>query len=402
MSKERWRHLKRTRRPRRRKQLIIGALMALCLVFAIWAATSFAGGGAANADGQYFQLKMGNDGSYDFVPANIAPPTSTPTPTPTATDTPTPTPTGTPTPTTPPTTGYPAAPATTSTVSGQSFNAYSMPAGKSGVLYSNCTFTSSSSQAAALTIQNGASNLVFSHCTFTCSAWNDVSLNVSNANVKNVLFIDCTFGAGGRMGIECTQRPASNSAIYQNVNLENCTFQPVHDEAISFDGGYAACHSGVYGCTINGSDNSSSAQWSGAIECNGPTYFTVQDTTIYACGGHALNIEGPPGVAGHDVFNHLNIDYSVLKESRPTDSVDSVMFEFQHVCGASLKNCRFNTGSSSNHLADGGFWSGEGNCNNDFTGSTITGVTNAPQPTSGVGYFRIDSSDTGNIWPTKV
>jgi len=164
--------------------------------------------------------------------------------------------------------------------------------------------------------------------------------------------------------------------------------EPSGEEAMSFDGGYFAADSLIDGCTINGSDNQTSPLWSGAIEINGPTYFTVQNTTIYACRKNAFNLEGPAGVNGHLVFTNDTVDYSVQKESQPTDSSTARLTELQDVNGAVFANCKFILGSAWN----AGYWS---NCsNNDLSTTTISGSCPA-----GRSMWSLDGSCTDNTMP---
>ena len=140
---------------------------------------------------------------------------------------------------------------------------------------------------------------------------------------------------------------------------------------MSFDGGYFAANSLISGCTINGSDNQASPAYSGAIEINGPTYFTVQNTTIYACRKNAFNLEGPSGTNGHLVFSNDTVDYSVQKESQPTDSSTARLTEMQNVNNAVFTNCKFVMGKAWN----AGYWTDSSN--NDLSKSTLTGKTPA-------------------------
>ena len=220
-------------------RILIGIAVAALLAFGVTAvATSTRSAAPLNAkvaaSPQLYALTNSN-GSYAFspVPTPTVTVTATPAPAPTITVTasPSPTPTKTATPSPTPAPGG-------STIEGQTFTAYTVPAGTHNVTYDRCTFTSSSSSAAALTLNQACYGLTFSNCTFSASAWNDVTLNVTNGNIHDIAFTNDQFAAGGRMGLECTQRPTSNTVGYTNIVVTNCTFQPVAEEALSFDGGY--------------------------------------------------------------------------------------------------------------------------------------------------------------------
>ena len=339
-------------------------------------------------------------GTGTFAVWTTAPPTQTATPTPTATPTVTPTPTPTPTKSTTPTptptpTATPTVTPTTTptpvsgdtTVTGQTFNTYTIPAGTHDVDYVACTFNGGNASTAVLTLNQTCYDLTFTDCTVGSGPWNGVTINVTNGNIHDITFTGCHILAAGRMGIECTQRPASNTVGYKDMKFINDTIEPSAEEAMSFDGGYFAANSLIDGCTINGSDNQANPAYSGAIEINGPTYFTVQNTTIYACRKNAFNLEGPAGANGHLVFANDTVDYSVQKESQPTDASTARLTELQNVNDAVFSNCKFVMG----HAWNAGYWTSSSN--NDLSTSTLTGSGN------GGSGFTLDSASTGNKLP---
>jgi hypothetical protein len=326
------------------------------------------------------------------TPAPSASPTATPTPTTTPTPTPTVTPTVTPTPTptptvTPTTTPTPVPGATV--ISGKTFTTYTVPAGTHDVDYVDCTFNGGNASAAVLTLNQTCYDLTFSDCTVGSGLWNGVTINVTNGNIHDITFTGCHILAAGRMGIECTQRPTSNTVGYKNMKFINDVIEPSAEEAMSFDGGNFAANCLIDGVTINGSDNQTNPAYSGAIEINGPTYFTVQNTTIYACRKNALNLEGPAGANGHLVIANDTIDYSVQKESQPTDASTARLTELQSVNGAVFTNCKFVMGKAWN----AGYWTNSSN--NDLSSSTLTGSGN------GGSGFSLDSASTANKLPSS-
>jgi hypothetical protein len=297
------------------------------------------------------------------------------------------------------------------TIGARAFTSYSVPSGTHDVIYENCSFTSSGAQTAALFFNEvPAYDITFDNCTFQSTNWNDVSINVTNAEVHDVTFENCDFLPSGRMDFECNQRPVNNSTGYEHIDLIDDTFEPCHDEAISFDGGFFAMQGVIVsGCTINGSDNAPTAQfptepaWGGAIECNGPTGFVVENTHIYACKTTGLNIEGPAGRPSNDIFRNVVVNWSVLIESVPTDSTMARLMSLNNVNGALFDNCTFNTGTPANHAWNAGYFTDSSN--NDFSTSTITGVVTTVSgpvvPATAAGYFSLDSASTGNKLPAK-
>ena len=294
----------------------------------------------------------------------------------------TPTPTSTPTTTPTPISGD-------TTITNQTFNTYTIPAGTHDVDYVDCTFNGGNASTAVLTLNQTCYDLTFTDCTVGSGPWNGVTINVTNGNIHDITFTGCHILAAGRMGIECTQRPASNTVGYKDMKFINDTIEPSAEEAMSFDGGYFAADSLIDGCTINGSDNQANPAYSGAIEINGPTYFTVQDTTIYACRKNAFNLEGPAGANGHLVFANDTVDYSVQKESQPTDASTARLTELQNVNDAVFSNCKFVMG----HAWNAGYWTSSSG--NDLSTSTLTGSGN------GGSGFTLDSASTGNKLPGK-
>jgi hypothetical protein len=324
-------------------------------------------------------------------------PDPAPTPTPTTSPTPDPSPSATPTASPAPITPPSPAPGTT-TISGEAFTTYTVPAGSHDVDYVNCTFTSSSSTAAALTIATACYDLTFTDCTFGPStAWNDVSIAATNGNIHDITFAGCTFSPAARMDFECIQRPTSNTVGYHHIDLVDCVFQPAGEEAISYDGGFFDANCLISGCTVLGSNNSASPQYYGELEINGPTDFQVENCIFDAAQCVALNLEGPPGADCKDVFTNDVIDWSVLKQSYPTGS-NSRLTEFQNLNDAVFDNCTFNTGNAANHAYNAGYWTNSSS--NDLSTSTVTGtVRTLPTPTKGADYFSLDSNCLANMMP---
>ena len=277
------------------------------------------------------------------------------------------------------------------TIKNKTLTTYSVPAGAHNLVFSHVTFKGGNSSTAVLTISRGAHNITFSHCTIGSGPWNGVTINATNGNVHDITFTHCHILRAGRMGIECTQRPTSNTRGYHNVKVISTVIEPSREEAMSFDGGYFPAHCLISGVTIKGSDDQQNPQYSGAIEVNGPTYFTVQNTKIYACRKNALNLEGPPGGSCHLVFKKVTINYGVRKETTATDSSTARLTELQSVNGAVFSHCRFILG----HAWNAGYWTSSSR--NNLATSTIKGKT-----AGGQSMWSLDGGCGSNRMPRRV
>ena len=253
------------------------------------------------------------------------------------------------------------------TIKNRTFTTYNVPAGAHNRVYDHVTFKGGNSSTAVLTINHAAHNITFTHCTIERGPYNGVTINATNGNIHDITFTHCRIKAAGRMGIEVTQRPASNSTGPKRIKVISTVIEPSAEEAMSYDGGYFASYDLISGVTILGSDNQQNPAWSGAIEINGPTYFTVQNTKIYASRKNALNLEGPPGRNGHLVFRNLTIDYGKRYESYATDSSTARLTELQSVNGAVFTGCHFTLGRAWN----AGYWTDSSN--NNLSTSTLAG-----------------------------
>jgi len=256
------------------------------------------------------------------------------------------------------------------TIKNKTFTTYNVPSGAHNRVYDHVTFKGGNSSTAVLTINHAARNITFTHCTIDRGPYNGITINATNGNIHDITFTHCRILSAGRMGIEVTQRPASNSVGPKHIKVIDTVIEPSAEEAMSYDGGYFASSDLISGVTIMGSDNQTNPAWSGAIEINGPTHFTVQNTKIYACRKNALNLEGPSG-NGHLVFRNVTIDYAKRYESVATDSSTARLTELQSVNGAVFTGCHFTLGQAWN----AGYWTDSSN--NNLSKSSLTGKTPA-------------------------
>jgi hypothetical protein len=115
-----------------------------------------------------------------------------------------------------------------------------------------------------------------------------------SARMYNIDFRNCTFRSGGRIGFEITSRwDGSHDYVYpiRNVNLINCTFEPMGASAISWgmtspdttrgSGVWTDGYSTISGCTIEdaGAYASTNAGKHG-IELAGPVHMTLIGNTV--------------------------------------------------------------------------------------------------------------------------
>ena len=113
--------------------------------------------------------------------------------------------------------------------------------------YYKCTFTGGI-PTAVLRFQGTSYNLTFDSCTIaTGGGWNGVTINDANGRIHDITFKSCLFKSQTRMGFECTSRPTTATTQYDSINILDSTFEPQGNEAVSYDGGYAAGYSTFVG-----------------------------------------------------------------------------------------------------------------------------------------------------------
>jgi hypothetical protein len=226
--------------------------------------------------------------SPTVTPSTAVTPTSTPTVTPTITPTITPTVTPTVSPTAP---GSPSVPAGYTLVQNQTINNL-VTNGLTNRYYYKCTFTGGGPATAVLSFTGITSNVIFDSCTIaTGGGWNGVSINDAYGQIHDVTFKSCLFKAQTRMGFECTSRPTTAATQYQRIDITGSTFEPMGNEAVSYDGGAAAGNCTFSGNTIQGAGNLPSQEWGNGFEINGPSNFTVTNNTIWQCRNFAFNFQ---------------------------------------------------------------------------------------------------------------
>ncbi len=265
------------------------------------------------------------------TPTATVTPTPKPTPTATVTPTPTPTPTVTATPTPTPTSTAPPVPAGWTLVQNQTINNLSTN-GLANRYYYKCTFTGGTSTTAVLSFQGTSHNLTFDSCTVaTGGGWNGVTINDASGRIHDITFRSCLFKSQKRMGFECTSRPTTATTQYENVNILDSTFEPQGNEAVSYDGGYAAGYSTFSGNTIQGAGNDPAQEFAAGFEINGASHMTVTGNRIYQCRGPQLNLQMHVTTDCGWVFSNNVLDASKRLQTTPMASNCTGRPELQRV-----------------------------------------------------------------------
>jgi hypothetical protein len=166
-----------------------------------------------------------------------------------------------------------------------------------------CTFTGGPLNGGVISyIGVDCYNLTFQDCVIAGDPANHnrdgvalTNYGQANARMYNIDFRNCTFKSGGRIGFEITSRwDGVHDYVYpiRNVNLINCTFEPMGASGISWGmtspsssstgpGVWTDGYSTISGCTIEdaGTYSGTNAGTHG-IELAGPVHMTVTGNTI--------------------------------------------------------------------------------------------------------------------------
>lgn len=262
------------------------------------------------------------------APVNVTDATPLPTPTPTATVAPTPTPTATVTPTPTPSATGPAVPAGYTLVQNQTINNLATN-GLHHRYYYKCTFTGGSATTAVLSFTGSSYELIFDACIVTTGGgWNGVTINDAFGAIHDITFKSTLFKSQGRMGFECTSRPTSATTQYDNINILNSTFEPQGNEAVSYDGGSAATDCTFSGNLIQGAGNDPAQEFGCGFEVNGPSNFTVENNTIWATRGSALNLQRHVTAPSGWIFRNNVIDASHRYQATAQNSSSQQVLAF--------------------------------------------------------------------------
>ena len=249
------------------------------------------------------------------------------------------------------------------------------------------------------------SYILFDHCIIVAgyasylNSWNCASINhTATYKANHIYFQDCLFlgnyesGTGyslNRMGFECTGRPAPTGAsdIYQDIGLIRCVFQPMGNEAISFDGPEMTTSSFVQDVVILGSGNNPSTSapfdFGQGFEINGPLGFTVTNLTVHPGRDSGLNLGGADATAADCgwTFTGLDLrsDYDSLQVVQRISGAHPIYAHDMKAASFSGVAARAASGGSS-------YMTYMTNCdNNNFTGMNW-----------GSGTRYLDGASTGN------
>lgn len=299
-------------------------------------------------------------------------------------------------------------------------------------------------------IASGTHDVLYDGCTFVAtnqtlkgSEWGVVTLGQGGNDVSSITFLNCTIksnlgvGSGGDYGVNGIKMVTGWGSTAVDISFVNCTveemsrmgfesvtdgvtrpariafidtvFEPCGEEPISFNGG--DLYSLVDGCWLKGFGNRTSPApaYGNGFEINGGRYFEVRDTQIWAGAGSAINLSGASGTNRYILFDKVDVDFSHVYQKCPT-TYGSRMFAFQRMSYVRLKDCTFNTGSTTNCVYNAGWANSDGGAGwsgctyNDFRSSTITGYCNVNYPripATAAGYWDGQTNQT-NFWPTAV
>lgn len=229
----------------------------------------------------------------------------------------------------------------------------------------------------SLPSRRGASFITFLGCTINANPHGGNGVSVCDngwlgATYHDIVWQRCHFLGSPRMDFECIQRPDRVHAVttgYYNINLIACVFEPSGSEAVSFDGSALCGRSMISGCTIKGAGNDPSADYGSGLEINGPTNFTVQNTTIYRTRGSLLNLQCRVPLSGW-TFTYCSFDASQNYQTVPMETGARVIAA-HGMNSAVFARCTFNAGSSAYNIG----WL-NGCSRNDFRTSTFLGSAN--------------------------
>jgi hypothetical protein len=246
--------------------------------------------------------------------------------------------------------------------------------GAHNVLCQHVTVVGGSARSAVVSLDSACHDIVFRHCTIAVGGgWDGVSIVDYGGTIHGIVFDECHFMSQGRMGFECISR-GSSTAIYQNVDLLNCTFEPQGAEAISFDGPPVPAHCVVQGNLVKGA-GIGSYPWGQGFEINGPQAFAVVGNRFYACRGDTWNLSGGSAKPCGWVFKDNVVDASRSFQSVPMAS-DSNCISMSGVYGGVFSH------NAITSAAPGGGVAWMTNCHgNDFRTTTWHDARSTPYST---------------------
>lgn len=227
--------------------------------------------------------------------------------------------------------------------------------------------------------------IAFSDCVLESGPGNGITINDSGGNIHDIRFDSCIVKPQGRMGFECTSR-GSSTAVYQNIALIDCTFEPQGSEAVSFDGpNGVAANCTLDGVLIKGAGNDPSEPFGSGLEINGPTAFSVRQTTIFRCRDSMVNLNGFSPQSSW-TFSDCTFDASRTYQTVPMGA-DSRVINASGMNGAIWDHDVINAGDVAYNCA----WLNDSS-HNDFSTSTFLGSN------QNAGVSQVGGS-AGNLTP---
>lgn len=212
------------------------------------------------------------------------------------------------------------------------------------VAFRRCRFTVGvSSDEAVLSLTEPCHDLTFRGCTIGPGAANGISIVDKGGTVRNVSFLDCTVKSSGRMGFECISR-GDGRAIYQDILLSGCVFEPQGSQAISFDGPGLPADCVVDDVVIEGAGENPAFPWDAGFEINGPTKFTIRRLVIERTRGSMLNLTCS-APRSEWTFTDCTFDYTKGSARRAT-APDARTISAVGMNSAVFTRCAFNAGEA--------------------------------------------------------
>ena len=210
-------------------------------------------------------------------------------------------------------------PASGTTIVGRTFTTYAVPAGTDHVTYERCTFVGGGPTTAVLTLAQPCHDLTFRDCTIASGGgWNGSPSTSATATSTTSRSSAVASPGNAERGSSARSARFGDTVGYTHIDLTDCSFAPQAAEAISYDGGAGCRECTIAGCVIEGAGDSGRPNGNG-LEINGPTFFTVRDTTIYGCRDAGFDLNCQVADCGW-VFQNDVVDFSQLRQAVPVDA----------------------------------------------------------------------------------
>lgn len=219
-----------------------------------------------------------------------------------------------------------------------------IPEGTHDLVFVKCLFTAGQrTRDGVLSLTEPCHDITFRDCTIGQGQTNGMTIVDKGGTIHDISVEGCTFRSSSRMGFECISR-GSTTAIYRNIDLVGCTFEPQGSEAISFDGPALPADCLVADVLIKGAGENRAYPWGAGFEINGPSGFTVRRLVIERTRGSMLNLNCGAARSGW-TFTDCTFDYTRGVKTTATDA-DARTISASGMNGAVFTRCTFNAGEA--------------------------------------------------------